>query len=86
MLLINFGFPLVSIFSFLEGGSLPESGPDTITDVGTHDCCCCCMSLLGDLSLASPLVRVADTELEFETFIVRPVLCAEVGAATVCTA
>lgn len=82
MLLINLGRPLGRIFNFFVGGSPPESGPDTITDVGTQDCCC--DSLLGMLSWGSLLISETDTGLVFETLIVTTVLWAVVGAATVC--
>ena len=82
ILLINFGRPLGRIFNFFMGGSPPESGPETMTDVGTQDCCCNC--LLGMLSWGSLLNTETDTGLELETLIVTTVLWAAVAAATVC--
>lgn len=83
ILLISFGLPLGIIFNFFAGGSPPGSGPDTMTDVGTQDCCCMC--LLGMFSWLSLFATETDTGLEFETLIVTTVLCAAVGAATVYT-
>lgn len=82
ILLINLGRPVGRIFNFFVGGSPPESGPDTITDVGTHDCCCNCLP--GMLSWGSLLISETDTGLVFEMLIVTTVLWAAVGAATVC--
>lgn len=84
MLLINFGREPGRIFNFLVGGSPPESGPETITDVGTQDCCCCTCLLVGfSWDSLSLLGNETDEALEFEPLIVTTVLWAAVGAPIV---
>lgn len=84
MLLISFGREPGRIFNFLVGGSPPESGPETITDVGTQDCCCCtCLLARFSWDSLSLLGNETDEALEFEPLIVTTVLWAAVGAPIV---
>ena len=84
MLLINLGLVLGSILSFFKGGSPPESALDTMTDVGTQACCVKC--LFAVFSWVSCDAKETVTGLVLVTLTVTTVVCAAVGAATVCMA